>query len=209
MPSHGTDLLGERYAVDFVAVDARRRTAGIRDWHTLAGTEQPDRFFGFGRPILAPVEGTVAGRHDGEPDHEARRSPLSLVPYLLGQRSRLNDGLAAIAGNHLILELTDRRAFVALVHLKYGSIRVGIGDRVAAGRHLADCGNSGNSTQPHLHLQAMDSVDLTVARGIPIVFHRFREQPSGSRTFAVRNRAMPAEGSVVAPEEYDENGSPR
>ncbi|MCU1437137.1 MAG: peptidase [Naasia sp.] len=53
MPSHGSDLFGERYAIDFVAVD--NRSTAIRDRRTLFGTEPPDRFVGFGRPILAPT----------------------------------------------------------------------------------------------------------------------------------------------------------
>ena len=39
VPSHGTDLLGERYAIDFIGVDHRRRTADRRDWRTFLPTE--------------------------------------------------------------------------------------------------------------------------------------------------------------------------
>lgn len=199
VPSHGTDLFGERFAIDFVGVDVRRRTAGIRDRHTLFGTEPPERFFGFGRPILAPADGIIVGRHDGEPDHDARRSPLSLVPYMLGQKARLREGAIALAGNFVILALPGRRAFVALVHLRRNSVRVDLGDRVSTGEQLAQCGNSGNSTQPHLHLQAMDSDDLAIARGIPIAFSRFREQPAGSPGFVLRTAGIPGEGAVVEP----------
>lgn len=98
VPSHGTDLLGERYAIDFVGVDDRRRTASQRDWRSLLATEPPERFFAFGRRILAPADGIVVEVHDGEPDHVARRSQLALVPYALGQRARLARGVGAIAG---------------------------------------------------------------------------------------------------------------
>src|SRR3712207_4705522 len=70
VPSHGTGLLGERYAIDFVGVDARGRTADRRDWRTALATEPPDRFLAFGRPILAPADGVVVAVHDGEVDHE-------------------------------------------------------------------------------------------------------------------------------------------
>ncbi|MGY2065443.1 M23 family metallopeptidase [Blastococcus sp. SYSU DS0619] len=198
VPSHGTDLLGERYAVDFVGVDARGRTAGTRDWRTLVATEPPERFTGFGRPILAPAGGTVVAVHDGEPDHEARRSQLALVPYALGQAGRLRAGLHAVAGNHVIIALPGARAFVALVHLRHGSVRVSAGQEVAVGDPLATCGNSGNSTQPHVHLQVMDSADLSVARGVPMLFRRFRESSRAGRVL-VRDRGMPAEGAVVEP----------
>ena len=49
VPSHGTDLLGSRYAIDFVGVDDQHRIAP-RDWRTLLATEPPERFPAFGRP---------------------------------------------------------------------------------------------------------------------------------------------------------------
>jgi murein DD-endopeptidase MepM/ murein hydrolase activator NlpD len=199
IPSHGTDLLGGRYAIDFVGVDARRRTAPRRDWRTFVATEPPERFFAFGRPILAPSDGIVVAVHDAETDHAARRSQLALVPYALGQMSRLRQGVNAIAGNHLVLALPDRTAYIALVHLRAGSLRVGVGDAVTAGHPVAECGNSGNSTQPHVHVQVMDSLDLSVARGLPMVFRNFREWPRGGGQSSVRASGIPDEGSVVEP----------
>jgi Peptidase family M23 len=157
VPSHGIDLLGQRYAIDFVGVDDQHRTAPVRDWRTLLATEPPERFFAYGRPILAPADGLVVAVHDGEIDHEARRSQLALVPYALGQASRLRQGVGAVAGNHVAIGLRDSGAYAALCHLRAGSIRVGVGDEVAAGQQIAECGNSGNSTQPHVHVQVMDS----------------------------------------------------
>jgi murein DD-endopeptidase MepM/ murein hydrolase activator NlpD len=60
--------------------------------------------------------------------------------------------------------------FVLLAHLRRGSIAVEVGDQVRIGDQVAACGNSGNSTQPHLHVQVTDSVDWDRARGIPMVF---------------------------------------
>lgn len=198
VPSHGSDLWGERYAIDFVGVDDRRRTATHRDWRTVLATEPAERFLAFGRPILAPHDGVVVVAHDGEADHDGRRSQLALVPYALGQAARVRRGVGAVAGNHVVLALADE-VFVALVHLRAGSLRVGAGDRVVTGQRLADCGSSGNSTQPHVHLQAMDSADLSVAQGLPITFRRFRERPRGSRVATVREVGVPGEGAVVDP----------
>jgi murein DD-endopeptidase MepM/ murein hydrolase activator NlpD len=121
------------------------------------------------------------------------------LPYVLGQASRVRQGAAAVAGNHLVLRLLDRDAYVALVHLREGSLRVVRGEAVTTGQPLAACGNSGNSTQPHVHLQAMDSPDLDRARGLPISFRRFREWPRGAREPRLRELGVPAEGSVVEP----------
>lgn len=199
VPSHGSDLFGERYAIDFVSVDDRRRTAAIRDWRTLLATEPPERFFAFGRPLLAPASGIVADLHEGELDHEGRRSQLALLPYALGQAARLRRGLAAITGNYVTISLSDGSHFVALAHLRAGSVRVRIGQQVVEGEQIADCGNSGNSTQPHVHIQAMDSADLSVARGVPMTFRAFREWPSRAKGWQVREGGMPGEGAVVEP----------
>lgn len=199
VPSHGSDVFGERYAIDFIGVDDRHRTAGILDWRTFFATEPPERFFAFGRPILAPGSGTVADVHDAEVDHEGRRAQLALVPYALGQAARLRQGVGAIAGNYVTIWLPDGGSFVALAHLQAGSIRVSVGQEVVEGQQIANCGNSGNSTQPHVHMQAMDSADLSVARGVPMAFRRFREWSSGSKQFQIRERGMPGEGAVVEP----------
>lgn len=199
VPSHGTDQLGERYAIDFIGVDHRRRTAERRDWRTLLTTEPAERFFAYGRPILAPADGIVVDVHDGETDHVGRRSQLTLVPYALGQLARLRQGLGAIAGNYVIIAPRDSGAFVAVAHLRAGSIRVAIGEEVTTGQPVADCGNSGNSTQPHVHVQVMDSPDLSIARGVPMAFRRFREWPRGAKHVQIREYGIPGEGAVVEP----------
>ena len=197
IPSHGTHLLGSTYAIDFVAVDERNRTAYQRDWRTFLATEPVERYVGFGRPILAPADGIVVRTHDGEVDHEGRRSQLALVPYALGQAARLRAGPAAVAGNHVVIALADRRAFVALVHLRRASLRVAVGSAVVAGEVLAECGNSGNSTEPHVHLQVTDGPEMASARGLPVSFRPFLEWVRGEAEPQLRHSGLPAEGSVV------------
>lgn len=199
VPSHGTDLFGERHAIDFVAVDDRGRTAPAGGWRALLATEPPERFLGFGRPILAPAHGVVVAVHDGEPDHAARRSQFALLPYALGQAGRVRQGADAVAGNRVILRLADTGPYLALVHLRAGSVRVAAGETVAVGQPIAECGNSGNSTQPHLHLQAMDSLDLATARGTPVEFRAYREWTGRAEHPVVVERGMPAERSIVEP----------
>ncbi|MFE2493393.1 M23 family metallopeptidase [Streptomyces scopuliridis] len=199
VPSHGTDLFGGRYAIDFTAVDERHRSAAGRSWRTYLAAEPPELFYAFGRPILAPAEGVVTAVHDGEPDHEARRSQPALASYALSQGSRLRRGVGAVAGNHVIISMTGGKVHLALAHFRKGTLRVSVGQRVVRGQHLADCGNSGNSTQPHLHMQAMDSSDLSVARGLPMLFRHYREWMSGAGGYRLAHRAVPHERAVVEP----------
>ncbi len=171
VPSHGTDALGSSHAIDLVPVDGRGRSAPW-SWRALAATEPPEVFAGFGRPVLAPADGAVVLVHDGEPDHAARRSGLALLGYALGQAGRARRGAAALAGNHVVIALRPDGPFVLLAHLQRGSVRVGPGALVRAGEPVGRCGNSGNSTEPHVHLQVSDSTDWARARGIPFVFRR-------------------------------------
>ena len=173
VPSHGAHFGGQTYALDFVAVDERRRSSDVRDWRSVLTAEPVDRFLGFGRPILAPANGRVVAVHDGEPDLTARRSPIVALPYLLTQGSRIRRGFEAVVGNHIIVELDDPGTYVLLAHLRQGSVAVARGDWVTTGQPIGECGNSGNSTQPHLHLQVMDRVDLVHSRGLPVAFRDY------------------------------------
>lgn len=198
VPSHGTYLFATTYAMDFIAVRGRR-TATTRDWRTVLSTEPVDRFFAFGQPIVAPAAGRVVSVHDGETDHPARRSPLRLLAYALTQAARVRGGAGAIAGNHVILDLADGRGYVLLAHLRAGSIRVGDGEAVPTGRELAVCGNSGNSTQPHLHIQVMDSADPFTAHGLPMSFQGYRVSRRPGGPPIVVQCGVPGESEVVEP----------
>ena len=169
VPSHGTEAFGSSYAIDLVPVDEHGRSAP-RTWRGLVAAEPPERFVGFGRPVLAPVAGVIAHVHDGELDHEARRSQISLVPYLLRQRDRARRGAPGLAGNHVVIAVGDGGPFVLLAHLQRGSVQVQPGQAVTARMPVARCGNSGNSTEPHVHLQVSDSMDWSSARGLPLAF---------------------------------------
>lgn len=168
VPSHGTTRFASAFAIDFVPVDADGRSARF----TLASLVKPeasDRFTGFGRPILAPISGVVVAAHDGEPDHDAYRGFPS-IGYALTQARRAARGWEHLAGNHVMIQTPH--AVVALCHLQHGSVAVEVGMRVSAGEQIGCCGNSGNSTEPHLHLQVMDGTDASFARALPFTLNR-------------------------------------
>ncbi|WP_091226446.1 M23 family metallopeptidase [Microbacterium sp. 3J1] len=168
VPSHGTPQFGTSYAIDFVPVDETGRSAP-RTLASVVASEPPTAFAGFGRPILAPAAGEVVVVHDGEVDHAAHRAGASSLWYAITQASRIRAGAAAVAGNHVVIRSSG--ALVLLAHLRSGSVRVEAGQRVRIGERIGECGNSGNSTEPHLHLQVSDSIERD-GRGIPLVFRR-------------------------------------
>lgn len=129
------------------------------------------------------ADATVVHASDGRRDHLSRNSGPALA-YLMLVEASLRDmaGARWIVGNHLVLDLGDG-TYAAYAHLRRGSLRVRAGDTVRAGQLLAHCGNSGNSTEPHVHFQLMDHPDLDVARGIP---------------FTWRGIGVPANGEVFA-----------
>lgn len=182
VPSHGTDLFASARALDLVPVDERGRSAPLTP-AALLRPQEPEAFVGFGREVISPAEGTVVRVHDGEVDHPAHRGVPSLR-YALTQRGRLAQGWAALAGNHLILRLAHEggEVHLALCHLQRGSILVRPARTVHPGDLLARCGNSGNSTEPHLHLQVMTTADPTTARAVAF------DLPGG----------MPRNGRIIA-----------
>jgi murein DD-endopeptidase MepM/ murein hydrolase activator NlpD len=193
VPSHGTHLFATTYALDFIAVQGRR-TAAVRDWRTLLTTEPVERFYAYGMPVLAPAGGRVVTVLDGVPDLVARRSQVSRVPYTLTQGARARAGV--LAGNHVVLQLRQD-AFVLLAHLRNHSVRVKAGETVSVGQPLGECGNSGNSMQPHVHIQAMDAADAHTARGLPIAFRDYRVLLRRGGIPLLVGQGVPGESEVV------------
>lgn len=119
-----------------------------------------------------PVRSSSRWRPDGEPDHEARRSPFAALAYLLTQVERARRGAAGLAGNHVVIALSPSGPYVLLAHLQRGTVGVQPGDFVSAGQQVGACGNSGNSTQPHVHVQVIDTPRFDeTAHGVPLAFH--------------------------------------
>ena len=167
VPSHGTTLFATSFAIDFVPVDEAGRTAPIT-FRSLLRAEPAERFPGFGRAVLAPVQGVVVGVHRTAPDHHAFRG-LPSVGYALTQPRRAAAGWAELAGNHVLLETRDGPV-VAVCHLQRSSLHVQLGQSVRVGEALGRCGNSGNSTEPHVHVQAIDRLDVLNATAVPLTF---------------------------------------
>lgn len=79
-----------------------------------------------------------------------------------------------------------------LAHLRRGSVRVHPGESLRSGDQLGECGNSGNSTEPHVRVQVTDSTHWPTARGLPLAFRRSEDGPD-----AAQRGWIPAESEIV------------
>lgn len=142
------------YALDFVP--AERLATALPDEKRQRLTDFPC----YGQSVLAPADGRVVWARDGAPDrpphNNIRREPGNFVIV-----------------EHAAAEYTELR------HLKAGSVRVKVGDRVTRGQVVAQCGNSGNAHTPHLHVGLLGSVRPLATR--PLRFSRYQVlQPDGA-----------------------------
>lgn len=166
VPSHGTTMFASAFAIDFVPVDTTGRSAPYT-LTSLFRSESPAQFPGFGQSVLAPLSGVVVGTHQTAPDHATYRG-LPSVRYALSQRSRIGGSWISAAGNHVLIESSG--FVIAVCHLQRDSLAVRLGQRLRTGEVLGRCGNSGNSTEPHVHLQAMDGREPGSARAVRLSF---------------------------------------
>ena len=119
--------------------------------HVGGGTRNED-YHCFGTPVLAPAAGRVVRALDGVADN---------VPGRMNAKELL--------GNHVVIAHGNDE-YSLLAHLRNGSLQVAAGEQVVAGQQLADCGNSGNSSEAHLHYQLQDGPEFDRAAVLPAQF---------------------------------------
>ena len=151
---------------------------------TFEGDEKDNKSYkAYGAEALAAADATVTGIQDGIPEN---------IP---GENSRaIPITLETATGNHIILDLGAGR-YCMYAHFQPGSIKVKVGERVKRGQVLGLVGNSGNSTEPHLHFQVMDGPSPLGTEGLPYVIDSFAllSGPSPGR----RENALPMEDMRV------------
>ena len=181
IPSHGTDLFGQRYAYDLVRTDQRRgvhvHPAGTLRLLVVGGRTRDS--YGWGQPVHAAADGVVVQAVDGVAERQwlhGVREAFWAVRTMVGVARRELDPVR-LAGNHVIIDSGGTWALYA--HLAPGSVAVTSGQRVRAGEVLGRVGHSGNSTAPHLHFQLMDSADPLRAEGVPCAFAAYLVERDG------------------------------
>ena len=180
IPSHGTDMLGQRFAYDLLQVDSRR---GLRDHpagmlrRLIVGVRTRE-CYAWGAEIYAPFDGEIVRASDGVPERSWIHPLRELVLVLKNAATFSADQLPLILGNHVIMRNGD--VFAGFAHLVPGSVAVQAGHTVRREDLLGRVGHTGNSTSPHLHFQLMDSPELMTAKGLPCAFRTYEVLRNGS-----------------------------
>ena len=134
-----------------------------------------EQYFCWGKPVFAPAEGTVVTAEDGASDN----APGFANPQRL-------------YGNNVVIDHGNGE-YSLLAHMMRNSLLVKAGDHVQRGQLIGKTGNSGVSTEPHLHYQLMDSPQWLKAHGLPSVFCDFIAD--GKQVV----RGEPKRGQLVSP----------
>jgi len=168
LDSHHRWAVPQEFALDLVVLGGDSKT------HKGNG-QRLDEYYDYGRDVLAVADGVVveAVGDASESNDRLRQPGESAEDYqkrTVAEQGRLMaQGLKTLLGNYVVIRHGGGE-FSDYVHLKAGSVRVHAGDTVKAGQVIGQLGQSGNSTEPHLHFQLTDGPDPLYSRGLPIVF---------------------------------------
>jgi hypothetical protein len=167
------NVLAQPFAFDFAAVDESGQQ------YKRNGTSNED-YTGFGKEVMAPADGVVLEVIDGIRDNV----PGIANPY-------------ALIGNAIVLQ-HGQNEYSVLAYLKQNSIRVRVGDRILKGQAIAQCGNSGGSLQPGIHIHLQDSPIVSVASGVKFYFEKAEIIKDGNKE--LKSNYLPAIGDRVVSE---------
>lgn len=137
----------QKNAFDFIQVDSSGKS------YRTDGKTNED-YYAFGKEIIAPCNGKVAQVVNGVKDN----IPGEMNIYDVG-------------GNTVIMQ-TSNNEFLVFCHFKHNSIKVQEGQELRKGQVLGLCGNTGNSSEPHLHFHIQDQENMNKATGIKCYFDR-------------------------------------
>jgi murein DD-endopeptidase MepM/ murein hydrolase activator NlpD len=171
--NHHHDVPNQRFAFDLLGVG--------EDGKTKQGDgSRNEDYYAFGREVLAPADGTVVEVIEGVRDN----TPGSMNPY-------------SAVGNCVLIQHREDEVSV-LAHFKQESIVVKVGDKVKGGQLLGQCGNSGNSSEPHLHYHLQNSPVLQDGLGIKCVFQKVVVARDGKTE--TRAKFSPVKDEIISPE---------
>jgi len=147
--SHSWGIVTQRYAYDFLIINNEGRSFDKNE-------KNVENYFCYSKDIITPADGIVIKISNKNND------------------SRVNGKKAYcdvwdIRGNFIVIKHNDTE-YSAIAHIMKDSFTVKIGDQVKQGEIIGKCGNSGNTSEPHIHFQLQNGKSFFFSAGLPIMF---------------------------------------
>ena len=152
--SHSWDIPTQRYAYDFIKLDKNNKSFD-------GDFKDVNSYYCYEQEILSPADGKIVEINNKSADSK------------ILDKGRFISKSSHVAGNYIVIQHAENE-FSTLAHLKKDSIKVAVGDVVSKGQVIALCGNSGNSTEPHLHFQLQTGKSFYSSAGLPIHFEKIK-----------------------------------
>ena len=147
--NYHVESIAQKNAFDILIFDKNGST------HQGSGQANED-FYAFGKKLYAPCDGEVVLVVDGVKDNPPGTTNPIYIP-----------------GNTVIIKATNGE-YAFLAHFKQNSIVVKQGQKIKSGDLLGQCGNSGNSTEPHIHFHLQNVEDMNIAVGAKCYFDQLK-----------------------------------
>lgn len=152
----------ERWAYDLITPPANIGSNRLQDYGI------------YDKDVFSPVAGVVVEAYDKEEDTTPN-----------------TENFKSMEGNHVYIKIDKTQTFLLLNHLKKDSVNLKIGDHIEIGDFIGKVGNSGSTSEPHLHIhhQKQDptkTLYLIFAEGLPLYFY----DENGYST-------MPIKGTII------------
>ena len=164
----------QRWAYDFIAPQKGVTSSQLKDYDI------------YGVDVIAPASGTVIAVENSEAD---------LTPG--------NNNFKSMAGNHIYIRLDETGTYLVLDHLKRGSVKVKVGQHIEEGTVIARVGNSGNSSEPHLHIhhqrQDPSKTSMFLSEGLPLYFRNIDGPSMPKGGIRIEDGRDVPTGDVISP----------
>lgn len=184
IPVDGHAYISQRYAIDWVQL--------YPDGRTFQGDRLDNKNYrDYGADVHSVADGVVTEVKDGIPQNTPGATSRA-VPITL----------ETIGGNHVVVKVADG-VYAGYMHMQPGSIRVRVGDKVTRGQVLGLLGNSGNSSEPHLHFQLCNASSTLACEGIPYAFASFDVEGKGWGWKASESHEAPMKHQMEMPTESE------
>jgi len=164
----------QRWAYDFLVPPAGIKSSKLEDYGI------------YGAEVVAPASGTVISIKNDERDLKPGTGDFD-----------------SMTGNHIYLRLDETGTYLIFAHLKKGSVRVKEGQHVTEGAIIAQVGNSGNSSEPHLHIhhqrQDPSKTSMFLSEGLPLYFRDIDGHAMPEGGIREKNGNAVPIGDVISP----------